>query len=75
MKYTLNMFGEACPYPLIEAQKKYKEIKTGDEIELFADCPLTEENVFRWAEKEGIEVLSSTKVGDAEWKINLRKVK
>ncbi|MFQ5891410.1 MAG: sulfurtransferase TusA family protein [Candidatus Methanofastidiosia archaeon] len=75
MKYTLKMFGEICPYPLISAQKKYRELKVGDELELFSDCPLTEENVLRWAEKEGIEVLSSKKIGNAEWKINLKKVK
>ncbi|MEA3284919.1 MAG: sulfurtransferase TusA family protein, partial [Synergistota bacterium] len=52
-EYILDCLGEACPIPLIKAQKKMAEMSVGDTITIEIDHSCAVKNVPEWANKEG----------------------
>jgi TusA-related sulfurtransferase len=69
---TLDVRGEICPYPLFEAKRRMEELGSGDTLEVLIDYPLALDNVTRWAENAGHEVVSVEELGASEWRIVLR---
>lgn len=37
--YSLNLEGEACPYPAIATIDALAELKSGEILEVLCDCP------------------------------------
>ncbi|MEX2541417.1 MAG: sulfurtransferase TusA family protein [Trueperaceae bacterium] len=66
---TLDVRGEICPYPLFEARKKLEALASGSRLEVLIDYPLALDNITRWAESAGHEVLEVVEVGSSEWRI------
>lgn len=38
--YSLNLQGEACPYPAIATLDVLPKLKSGEILEVLCDCPL-----------------------------------
>lgn len=70
---TLDVRGEICPYPLFEAKKALEAAPEGARLEVWIDYPLALDNITRWAENAGHEVVEVEKTGASEWKIVLRR--
>lgn len=71
---VLDVRGEVCPYPDVMSQRKVKEMKSGDILEIDVDYPLSVERIPRSLGKMGHEVLKVEKTGESEWRI-LVKIK
>jgi len=70
----LDCLGEACPVPLIKAEKKLKEMENGDVLIVQIDHSCAMKNVPEWARKEGHNV-EIEEVDDGEWEVIIEKVK
>ena len=70
----LDCLGEACPIPLIKAQKKIKELAIGDILIVEIDHSCAMKNVPEWARKEGYNV-EIEEVDDGEWEVYIEKNK
>ena len=71
---VIDSLGEACPVPLIKAQKALEELEIGDVLILQIDHSCAMKNVPEWARKEGHNV-EIEEVADAEWEVIIEKVK
>ena len=73
MVYELGTVGMACPFPLIEAQKKMTELDLGDELKIDFDCTQATEAIPNWAAENGYPVTNYEQLGDASWTITVQK--
>lgn len=73
-EYRLDCMGEACPIPLIKAQKKIAELKIGDTLIVEIDHSCAMKNVPEWARKEGHNV-DIEETSEGEWEIYIEKTK
>ena len=58
---TLDVRGEVCPYPDVMTQKKVKNMKSGEILEVLVDYPLSAERIPESVKKMGHEVLKVDK--------------
>lgn len=70
----INCMYEACPIPLLKANKKLKKMKVGDVLIMETDHTCSIINVVEWAKKQGHDV-DYIEVGEGEWEIYIEKVK
>lgn len=70
----LDCLGEACPIPLVKAEKKIKELEPGDVLIVQIDHSCAMKNLPEWARKEGHNV-EVEEIDDGEWEIIIEKVK
>ena len=68
---TIDLKGEICPDPLIQAQEAMKNASCGDIYIIVVDYPLAVENIARWAESEGDDV--RVEQMGSEWNIRITK--
>lgn len=73
-EYTLDCLGEACPIPLVKAEKKINTMEVGDVLIVQIDHSCAMKNVPEWARKEGHNV-EIEEVGDGEWEVIIEKTK
>ena len=73
-EYTLDCLGEACPVPLMKAEKKMAEMKVGDVLIIAVDHSCAMKNIPDWARKVGHNV-EVEEVDDGEWEIIIEKSK
>ena len=73
-EYILNCFGEACPIPLVKAQKQMDKMVIGDVVIVQIDHSCAMKNVPEWARKEGHNV-EIEEINDGEWEIIIEKAK
>ena len=71
----LDMRGEICPYPLGESKNAVEKLEPGTTIEVLIDYPLALDNVTRWAQSAGHEVVETRDLGPSEWALVLRRKK
>jgi TusA-related sulfurtransferase len=45
---TLDMRGTSCPAPLLGAKKIVDDLRPGEVLLLFSDCPGTQDDLFAW---------------------------
>ncbi len=57
-KKVVDARGAACPGPITELSKAYREAKVGDVIELWATDPGVKSDTKAWAARTGNEILS-----------------
>ena len=70
----LDCLGEACPIPLVKAEKKMEELEVGDILIVLIDHSCAVKNLPEWARKEGHNV-EIEEVDDGEWEIIIEKSK
>ncbi len=69
---VLDCLGEACPVPLIKAEKALEELESGDVLIVQIDHSCAMKNVPEWARKQGHEV-ELEEVDDGEWECIIEK--
>lgn len=57
-RYTLDCRGLACPMPLVNIQKRMKDMEPGDEVDFIADDTSCVQDVPAWCGVTGNEVVS-----------------
>ncbi len=69
---VLDCLGEACPVPLIKAEKELEKLESGDVLIVQIDHSCAMKNVPEWARKKGHEV-ELEEVDDGEWECIIEK--
>ena len=69
---VLDCMGEACPVPLIKAEKALAELVAGDVLIVEIDHSCAMKNVPEWARKEGHNV-EIEEVDEGEWEVIIEK--
>ena len=70
----LNCLGEACPVPLIKAQKEMESMAVGDVLVLHIDHSCAMKNKPDWAREAG-HAVEIEEIDDGEWDIIIEKTK
>ncbi len=73
-EYELDCLGEACPVPLIKAEKELDKMNVGDVLIVAIDHSCAMKNVPEWARKQGHNV-ELDEVDDGEWEVVIEKMK
>ncbi|WP_018663907.1 sulfurtransferase TusA family protein [Heyndrickxia acidiproducens] len=73
MEKTLEVMGQVCPFPLIEAKKAIEEIQSGDDLVIHFDCTQATESIPRWAAEAGHTVTNFEQLDEAAWTITVKK--
>jgi TusA-related sulfurtransferase len=73
-EYTLDCFGEACPIPLVKAQKQIEKMAVGDVLFVQIDHSCAMKNVPEWARNQGYNV-EIEEISDGEWELIIEKTK
>ncbi|MED4345317.1 sulfurtransferase TusA family protein [Heyndrickxia coagulans] len=73
MEKILEVMGQVCPFPLIEAKKAIEEIQPGDDLVIRFDCTQATESIPRWAAEAGHTVTNFEQLDEAAWTITVRK--
>lgn len=71
-EYILDCMGEACPIPMIKAEKEMEKMDIGDIIVVQIDHSCAVKNVPEWARNKGHNV-EIDDVDDGEWEIIIEK--
>ena len=69
---TLDCTGLYCPMPIVKTREKFKELKTGEVLEILADDKGITKDMPAWAEATGNEFLGSEQAG-GEIKVYVKK--
>ncbi|MDR1362914.1 MAG: sulfurtransferase TusA family protein [Spirochaetaceae bacterium] len=69
----LDCLGEACPAPLIRAQKELETMKPGDVLTVNVDYTCAAKGVSGWAGEHGCKA-GVEETGEGEWDIVIEKV-
>lgn len=69
---TLDCLGEACPVPLVKAQKELEKMAVGDVLIVNIDHSCAMKNIPDWAREVGYNV-EIDEVGEGEWDIIIEK--
>ncbi len=69
----LDCMGEACPIPLVKAQKKLETMDVGDILLVQIDHSCAMKNLPEWARKAGHNV-EIEELDDGEWEVVIEKV-
>jgi TusA-related sulfurtransferase len=70
----LDCMGEACPVPLIKAEKALDGMDIGDILIVQIDHSCAMKNVPEWAREQGHNV-ELEEVDDGEWEVVIEKAK
>jgi len=73
MQKKLEVMGQVCPFPLVEAKKAIEEIDSGDELVIEFDCTQATESIPRWAAESGHHVTNFEQTDVAAWTITVQK--
>lgn len=60
--YTLNLEGEACPYPAIATLDALPQLKSGEILEVLCDCPQSINSIPQDAKNQVLKFLKSIKM-------------
>ena len=71
---TIDCLGEACPVPLVKAQKELEKMQVGDVLIINIDHSCAMKNIPDWAREAGHNV-EIDEVSDGEWDIIIEKCK
>lgn len=71
---TLDCLGEACPVPLVKAQKALEDLEIGDILIVSIDHSCAMKNLPEWAREDGHNV-EVEEVDDGEWEVVIEKSK
>ncbi|EPM2944407.1 sulfurtransferase-like selenium metabolism protein YedF [Campylobacter jejuni] len=61
--YSLNLQGEACPYPAIATLDVLPKLKSGEILEVLCDCPQSINSIPQDVKNRGFKVLEIDQSG------------
>ena len=70
---VLNLSGMQCPYTMLELNATFKDMKAGATAEIIADRPSIVDEIRRWCDGTGNEVVSAD-TGETEGAVSVRLV-
>ncbi|HZW69165.1 MAG TPA: sulfurtransferase TusA family protein [Pseudogracilibacillus sp.] len=73
MTRKLEVLGQVCPFPLVEAKRVIEELQSGDELVIDFDCTQATESIPRWAAESGHSVTNFEQLSEASWTITVQK--
>lgn len=73
MQKTLEVMGQVCPFPLVEAKKEIEVLGSGDELIIQFDCTQATETLPRWAAEAGHTITEFEQTAEAAWTITVKK--
>lgn len=73
-EFTLDCLGEACPVPLMKAEKQMAKMSVGDVLIISIDHSCAMKNIPEWARLQGHNV-EIEEVDDGEWEVIIEKAK
>jgi Predicted redox protein, regulator of disulfide bond formation len=68
----LDVTGKSCPIPVLETRKALQKMKSGQELLVVVDYPLSKDNIMRLVDKEHNKILN-VKEEDCKFFINILK--
>jgi TusA-related sulfurtransferase len=71
---TLDTVGLFCPEPLFRTRQSIEEIEVGEILEVLADDPAAESDLYAFAKRAGHEMVSFGRV-DGEMRFLIRRKK
>ena len=71
-EHFLDCLGEACPVPLIKAQKELETMPAGDVLKVNVDHTCAIKNIPDWARSRNYHV-EIEETGEGEWDIVIQK--
>jgi len=70
---TLDMCGRSCPAPLLGAKKIVDDLKPGEVLLLYSDCPGTHDDLFSWSKYTDNEIVRTEKRADGRHAYYIRR--
>lgn len=70
---VLDCLGEACPIPLIKAEKALNKMAANDVLIVEIDHSCAMKNIPEWARKQGHNV-EIEEIEDGQWEVIIEKV-
>ncbi len=61
---VLDCKGMVCPLPVAQVQRKAREMKPGQTLEVIADCSSFPKDITEWSQKTGHPIISRTQTGN-----------
>jgi tRNA 2-thiouridine synthesizing protein A len=71
---VIDVRGLFCPEPVFRTKMEMERLHIGDRIKIVADDPASEEDISRWVNRNGHELLSVTKA-DNDLEFIIKKAK
>lgn len=68
----VDVVGETCPVPLVEARKALRKASPGDIIEITGTHPASKKEIPMAVEALGLELVEIEEEGDS-WKIKIKR--
>lgn len=69
---VLDLRGAVCPIPVVKTKKALEEMGAGEVLEVVLDYPPSKENVVRFVQSQGHEVLSVEEEGGS-FRLKIKK--
>jgi TusA-related sulfurtransferase len=73
-EHRLDCTGEACPIPLLKAEKKLGQLEVGDVLIVETDHSCAVKNIPEWARKHG-HIVDLEEIDEGRWEIIIEKTK
>jgi len=73
-KKTIDMRGLFCPEPVFRTKIEMERMGVGEVLKVIADDPASEEDITRWVNRTGHQLLSIEKK-DKDLEFSIKKVK
>jgi len=71
--YVLDVRGLVCPYPLLLILKTLENMDKSEILEVILDNQPSVDTIPSELEKKGHKVLELSKIGEADWRLIMRK--
>ncbi|MGI0034651.1 MAG: sulfurtransferase TusA family protein [Nitrososphaera sp.] len=71
---SIDVRGLYCPEPVFRTKMEIERLKIGDTLKVLADDPESEEDISRWVNRNGHELLSLSKT-QADLEFLIKKTK
>ncbi|MBK9117455.1 MAG: sulfurtransferase TusA family protein [Betaproteobacteria bacterium] len=70
---TLDMCGTSCPAPLLGAKKIVDDLKPGEVLLLYSDCPGTQDDLFAWSKYTDNKIVRTERRSDGSHAYYIRR--
>jgi tRNA 2-thiouridine synthesizing protein A len=71
---SIDVRGLYCPEPVFRTKMEIERLKTGDTLKVIADDPESEEDISRWVNRNGHQMISINKA-DKDLEFTIKKAK
>ena len=71
---SIDVRGLYCPEPVFRTKMEIERLKTGDTLKVVADDPESEEDISRWVDRNGHQMISINKA-DKDLEFMIKKAK